>query len=65
MKAFMRLKEEKKHSVRYDAQDEESAKILTSLYVMKTYLPIPYPTTLIITLDTTKEYKDANDPSNL
>lgn len=37
----MVLNSEKKHSVRYDAQNNDSA--VTSSYVMKKDLPKPYP----------------------
>ena len=43
------LKDEKKHSVRYDASSDDPA--VTSAYVMKTALPRPYPKKFTMTLN--------------
>lgn len=41
MKVTMKLDEEKKHSVRYDAVEKHAA--IKSIYIMKSDLPKPYP----------------------
>jgi hypothetical protein len=50
---LMLKKAEKKHSVRYDARDEDTA--VTAVYVMKHSLPSPYPKQITISLDWNEE----------
>lgn len=45
----MSINSEKKHSIRYDAKDNNAA--ITSVYVMKSSLPKPYPTNITITIN--------------
>lgn len=41
IEATLHLKEEKKHSVRYDSKESDGA--LTSIYIMKSHLTKPWP----------------------
>lgn len=45
----MKINSEKKHSVRYDAVNGEAA--ITSVYVMKSSLKIPYPQNINVTIE--------------
>ena len=45
----MKINSEKKHSVRYDAVDKDAA--VTSVYVMKTVLPINIPKNITIKIE--------------
>lgn len=45
----MKINSEKKHSVRYDAVEADSA--VTSVYVMKTSLPSKTPQTITLTIE--------------
>jgi hypothetical protein len=51
MTVTLRLHEEKKHSVRYDAADEETAKKLRSIYIGKEALTKPYPLKVTVTIE--------------
>lgn len=54
---LLRLKDEKKHSVRYDAALKEDP--VTAVYINKLALTVPYPQTLVLTIaaDTSAERK--------
>lgn len=45
--------EEKKHSVRYDAQKTTAAEdiIVTSIYIVKGALPKPFPNSITLTIE--------------
>lgn len=45
----MKINSEKKHSVRYDATDKDAA--LTSVYVMRSFLPSKIPQALTIKVE--------------
>jgi len=49
----MKINSEKKHSVRYDAVDNDAG--ITSIYIMKSSLITPYPTKIIISVEFNKE----------
>lgn len=49
-KQKLRLNSEKKHSVRYDGQDDDNP--LRGLYVPKPVLPRPFPKEIIVTIET-------------
>lgn len=48
---IMQFNEEKKHSVRYDAAPGTVKPMLTSVYVMKTALPNPYPRSISVQIE--------------
>lgn len=50
---YMKINSEKKHSVRYDAIDNDAA--LTSIYVMRKHLPIKIPQRLIVKIQMENE----------
>lgn len=48
VKFVMKIYEEKKHSVRYNAKDEDAA--CSSVYIAKSALPKPFPKELVVTI---------------
>ena len=52
------LREEKKHSVRYDAIQKEGKPVVTGIYISKAHLATPYPKSFTVTF-----VEDANDGS--
>jgi len=49
----MKINSEKKHSVRYDAKDNDAG--VTSVYIMKSSLTTPYPSEVTISVEWNKE----------
>jgi len=50
MQVEMKLNSVKKHSVRYNAVESEANPCVTSVYVMKSALPSPFPENLLLTI---------------
>jgi hypothetical protein len=50
MQVEMRLESVKKHSVRYNAAPEFADPCVTSVYVMKSTLPTPFPEKFLLTI---------------
>lgn len=50
-KTTFKLFEEKKHSVRYNADKNDEMAVATTIYVNKSALPKPYPKTIIVTVE--------------
>jgi len=55
MQVEMKFASEKKHSVRYNAGEEFSDPCVTSVYVMKSALPRPFPKQFLLTLTFSQE----------
>lgn len=49
--SILNLGEVKKHSVRYNASENDKDPVVTSIYIMKTALERPWPTQVKLTIE--------------
>lgn len=51
MTTTLYFNEEKKHSVRYDADKKDDEAVMSSAYISKTFLSKPYPKVITVTVE--------------